>query len=125
MLIVPLQPWNKSVPGRQIRGWLVTALLAASAYLAGAGLVAPICYFNARASIGRGASFIPLAYAPQAEMFYICILLLGSAWIAVWLVRAIRLRRHHLPIAHAAVPLCVFVWAAWRAALTAYACNPI
>ena len=106
----------------QARPWVAVVLLTATSLL-GNGLAATVCYWSGRASLGSHPRFVPMAWAPEAAPAHGLALVLAIAWIGLWSMHTLSVRRRPLHLALAAIPLLAFVLAAYLASGMAYACN--
>lgn len=104
--------------------WLLTFAAGLTALICGAGLVAPVCYWQGRMLVrGTEPGLTPMAWRAADGPAYALLLALAAVWAALWLMHAMRVRRLRLSLLHAAIPMAVFLWAAWQASRMAYACN--
>ncbi|MEJ2816896.1 MULTISPECIES: hypothetical protein [unclassified Caulobacter] len=106
------------------RPWVAVVLLTVTSILGG-GLVAPVCYWLGRASLGPNPRFIPLAWAPEAAPSRWAALGLAVAWVVLWSLYALSVRSRPIHLAFAAIPFLAFVLVAYLASSMSYACNPM
>ena len=106
------------------RPWVAVVLLTATSFLGG-GLVAPVCYWLGRASLGSHPRLTPMAWAPEAAPARGLALALAVAWVVLWSLHALSVRHRPIHLAFAAIPLLAFVLTAYLASSMAYACNPM
>lgn len=104
-----------------IAEWVVTLILSVTATVAGAAMVAPVCYWMVR--LGQPETDLA-AYRPQATPIYVLTPIAATVWIAIWALRLARRKDRGGAIVHSIVPAVVFAWAAWRASILAWPCNP-
>ena len=102
--------------------WVAVVLLTVTSILGG-GLIAPVCYWLGRASLGPNPRLTPMALAPEAAPSRWLALGLAVAWVVLWSFHALSVRRRRLHLAFAAIPLLAFLLVAYQASISSYACN--